>query len=95
MHKISDEFEFGQIGPLTMELVALERLKHFHRVIMGKWCLHASSFIFNRIIKVAGNQDRHKSSAWGENLIILVIYFTYPVNPFIARSGVSQLREFP
>ena len=27
---------------------------------MGKWCLHASSFIFDRIIiKVAGNQDRH------------------------------------
>ena len=30
---------------------------------MGKWCLRASSFIFDRIIiKVAGNQDRHKSS---------------------------------
>ena len=30
---------------------------------MRKWCLHASSFIFDRIIiKVAGNQDRHKSS---------------------------------
>ena len=30
---------------------------------MGIWCLHASSFIFDRIIiKVAGNQDRHKSS---------------------------------
>ena len=30
---------------------------------MGKWCLHASSFIFDRIIiKVAVNQDRHKSS---------------------------------
>ena len=30
---------------------------------MGKWCFHASSFIFDRIIiKVAGNQDRHKSS---------------------------------
>ena len=29
---------------------------------MGKWCLHASVFIFNRIIiKVAVNQDRHKS----------------------------------
>ena len=29
---------------------------------MGKWCLYASSFIFDRIItKVAGNQDRHKS----------------------------------
>ena len=30
---------------------------------MGKWCLRASSFIFDQIIiKVAGNQDRHKSS---------------------------------
>ena len=30
---------------------------------MGKWCLHASVFIFDQIIiKVAGNQDRHKSS---------------------------------
>ena len=46
---------FGQIGPLTTELAAFKRLK--------KWCLHASSFIFDRIItKVADNQDRHKSS---------------------------------
>ena len=30
---------------------------------MGKWCLHASLFIFYLIIiKAAGNQDRHKSS---------------------------------
>ena len=30
---------------------------------MGKCCLHASLFIFDRIvIKGAGNQDRHKSS---------------------------------
>ena len=30
---------------------------------MGKWCLHASSFIFDQVvIKVAGNQDRYKSS---------------------------------
>ena len=29
---------------------------------MGKWCLHAVSFIINRfIIKVAENQDSHKS----------------------------------
>ena len=29
---------------------------------MGKWCLHDNLFIFDRIIiKVAGNQDRHKS----------------------------------
>ena len=32
-------------------------------LLMGKWCLNASSFIFERIIiKVAGNQDGHKSS---------------------------------
>ena len=54
---------FGQIGPLTTELAALERLKNSHRLITGKWCLHASSFIFDRIIiKVGGNQDRHKNS---------------------------------
>ena len=30
---------------------------------MGECFLHASSFIFDRIIiKAAGNQDRHKSS---------------------------------
>ena len=30
---------------------------------MGKWGLHASSFFFYRIIiKIAGNQDTHKSS---------------------------------
>ena len=54
---------FGQIGPLTRELAALERLRIPHRLIMGKCCLHASSFIFDQIIiKVADNQDRHKSS---------------------------------
>ena len=53
----------GQIGLLTVELAALVRLKNSHRLKMGKWCLHASSFIFDRIvIKVAGNQDRHKSA---------------------------------
>ena len=53
---------FGQIRPLTMEIAALECLKSFHRLIMGKCCLHASLFIFDRIIiKVAGNQKMHKS----------------------------------
>ena len=53
----------GQIGPLTMELATLERLKFSHRLIMGKWCLQASSFIFDRIFfKLAGNQDSHKIS---------------------------------
>ena len=53
---------FGQIGPMTTELAALEVKKISHRLIIDKWCLHASSFIFDRIIsKVAVNQDRHKS----------------------------------
>ena len=39
---------FGQIGPLTMELAALEHLKHSRRLILGKWRLHASLFIFDR-----------------------------------------------
>ena len=63
MHKISNEFEFrpdrttdyGVSCPWTSKKIS-------HRLIMGKWCLHASSFIFVRIIIiVAGNQDRHKS----------------------------------
>ena len=42
----------------------VERLHNVLRQIGSKlWCLHASSFIFYRIIiKVAGNQDKHKSS---------------------------------
>ena len=61
--KSRTSLNFGKIGPLTTKLAALERLKISHRLIMGKWCLHAISFIFDRtIIKVAGNQDRHKSS---------------------------------
>ena len=63
--------KLGQIGPLTMELAALEVYKSSHILIMGKWCLHASSFIFDRIIiKDAGNQNRHTSSvefAFGTN----------------------------
>ena len=46
MHKISEEFDFRPDWTLTMELAALERLKISHRLIMEKWCLQASSFIF-------------------------------------------------
>ena len=64
MHKISDEFEF-QPDRTTDYGVSCPwaSKKNSHRFIMGKWCLHASPFIFDGIIiKVAGNQDRHKSS---------------------------------
>ena len=63
MHKISDEFEFRPDRTIDYGVSCPWGLKISHRLIMGKWCLHASSFIFYRIIiKVAGNQDRHKSS---------------------------------
>ena len=53
----------SQIGPLTIELASLERLKISRRLILEKWCLQASSFIFDQIfVKLAGNQDSHKIS---------------------------------
>ena len=62
MHKISDEFEFRPDRTTDYGVSCLEMSKVSDRLIMGNWCLHASSFIFDRIInKVAGNQDRHKS----------------------------------
>ena len=58
----------SQIGPLTMELAALERLKHSHRLIMEKWCLHSSSFIFYQvIIKVTVNRTGIK--AWSSLIL--------------------------
>ena len=54
-HKISS----SNFGP--MEVGALECLKICYRLLMGKWCLLANSFIFYRIlVELAGNQDRHK-----------------------------------
>ena len=64
MHKISDKFEFrpdqitdyGGSCPWASKEIS-------YRLTMGRWCLLASLFIFDWIIiKVAGNQDRHKSS---------------------------------
>ena len=62
MHKNSDVFEFRPDRTTDYGVSCLERLKMSLRVIIGKCSAHASSFIFDRIIiKVAGNQDRHKS----------------------------------
>ena len=62
--KSRTSWNFGQIELLTTELAALEHLKkNILRLIMGKWCLHAtcSLFSFDRIIKVAGNQEGIKT----------------------------------
>ena len=60
--KSRTSLNFGQIRPLTTELAFLECLKNFIDLEWKKSCLHATSFIFVQIIiKVAGNQDRHKS----------------------------------
>ena len=46
---------------------------------MGKWCLHASLFIFDQIIiKVAGNQDRHNARTSS----ISGLWFLWPIYMF-------------
>ena len=61
IHKISNEFEFRPDRTTNYGVSCPWGIKKSHRLVLGKWCLHASSFIFERInIKVACN--RHKSS---------------------------------
>ena len=65
MHKISNKFQFRPVRTTDYGVSCPWASKKFpiDLIIMGKCCLHASSFIFDRIIiKVAGNQDRRKSS---------------------------------
>ena len=62
MHKISEEFKFWPDRTTDYGVSCWVSKKFPIRLIMGKCYLHASLFIFYRIsIKVAGNQDRHKS----------------------------------
>ena len=55
--------KFGQIGPRTVELAALERLEKIP--IDLKWeksCEHSNSFIFDLInLILAGKEDMHES----------------------------------
>ena len=54
--------KFARIGPRTMELAALERMKKSHRLIMGKTMSSHFSAIFAWILFIfAGNEDMHKS----------------------------------
>ena len=54
--QISARSEYSLRCPWASEKIS-------HRLIMGKWCPQASSFIFDRIfVKLAGYQDRHKMS---------------------------------
>ena len=53
---------FGRIRPWTIELAALERMKKFHRLIMGKTMSSHLLRFFNWILFIfAGNEDMHKS----------------------------------
>ena len=80
---------FGQIGPLTAELAALDRLNISHRLIMGKWCLLTSSFIFDRIIiKVAVTRKGIKARAssisglWFPWPIYILLFFLNEIWPW-------------
>ena len=54
--------KFGQIGPWTAELAALECMKKSHRLKWGKRCHHIFSAIFDWILFIfAGNEDMYKS----------------------------------
>ena len=46
VHKILDEFEFLPDRTTDYGLSCPWGLKIFHRLIMGKWCLHASCLFF-------------------------------------------------
>ena len=63
MHKISDEFEFWPDRTTDYGVSSLwASKKNSHRLTMGKCCLHASWFIFDRtIIKVAGTRTGIKA----------------------------------
>ena len=53
---------FILIGPRTVELAALERLKNPHRLIMGKRCRHFFSAVLDWILFIlAGNGNIHES----------------------------------
>ena len=53
---------FGQIGPPTTELAALERRKKSHRLIMGKTKSSRFSAVFDQILFILeGNEEIHKS----------------------------------
>ena len=62
---------------------------------MRKWCLHPSLFIFDRIIiKVAGNQDRHKSSDgfdFGPLVSMAHLYVVFFVLFFLKRFDLGKL----
>ena len=61
MHKISEEFKFRPDRTTDYGVSCPWASKKIP--IKGKCCLHASLIIFDQIIiKVAGSQDRHKSS---------------------------------
>ena len=63
MHNVSDRFEFQPDWTTDYGVSCPWASKKFPTdLLWGKWCLHASSFIFGWIIiKVAGIQDRNKS----------------------------------
>ena len=48
MHKIWN-LNFGKVRPLTSELAATEWLNIFSLNMMGKWCLHFFSAVFDLV----------------------------------------------
>ena len=86
--KSRTRLNFGQVKLLTMELAALVRLNISHRLIMGKWCLHASSFIFDRIIiKLLVTRTGHRliMGKWSLLSVVLVEF----MSKFLVKVSLS------
>ena len=67
---------FSLIGPPTVELAALERLKNPHRLIMRKQCLHFFLAVLDRILFILeGNDNIYKSLDEFEILLDLTTGF--------------------
>ena len=100
MNKISNEFEFRSVRTTDYGVSWHWGLKNSHRFIMGKWSLHASSFIFDQnIIKVAVNQARHKISDEFDHrplvsMALLYVFVTFKWFTLIAENTTFVIGTF-
>ena len=70
---------FDQIGQLITELVALECLKNFSRLIMGKWYLHLAHSFF---IKSSSKLLVTRTGIKARMSLISGLWFQWPIYMF-------------
>ena len=75
-HKISDDSKYGQIGPWTAKLAALERLENSHRLIIGKIAVAtlAPSFLIGSSLFL--HVTRTTMKVWASSNFSQILYRT-------------------